>query len=299
MRMPFLPMPFHPSATPTSRPRARGLLLGLVAGATCLGVGNLSAQTSDAELAQLRAQMQQMQEDYAKRLGEMEAKMKSMEAQVALSASIAQSRAITGPDGKAIDLKGGPVVIPALDTFTRNFKFHLYMRAGTGFTANGVGQTFDFKTPDIGHGRFRLGNENDVYFETGPIWSHMLGDDPDVVDVKAKITFGIQNGVDKGTFESFGGENFNFFIREAYVETKNVIKSAPEVTFWAGQRFYDRYDIHPQDYFFLDSHRDLAAAPTTSIWASAAWRSPISAESKVAPGTFGATMLASTISPSM
>ena len=89
--------------------------------------------------------------------------MKSMEAQVALSGSIAQSRTLTGPDGKEISLKGGPVVVPALDTFTRNFKFHLYVRAGTGFTANGVGQTFDFKTPDIGHGRFRLGNENDLY----------------------------------------------------------------------------------------------------------------------------------------
>ena len=153
MRMPLLPMPFHPSATPTSRPRARGLLLGLVAGVTCLGVGNLSAQTSDAELAQLKAQMQQMQDDYAKRLGEMEAKMKSMEAQVALSAGIAQSRAITGPDGKEIDLKGGPVVIPALDTFTRNFKWHGYVRAGTGFTGNGVGQTFDFNTPDSGFGQ--------------------------------------------------------------------------------------------------------------------------------------------------
>ena len=34
---------------------------------------------------------------------------------------------------------------------------------------------------------------------------------------------------------------------------KNVIKSAPEVTFWAGQRFYDRYNIDSQDYFFLDT----------------------------------------------
>ena len=57
----------------------------------------------------------------------------------------------------------------------------VYVRAGTGFTANGVGQTFSFQTPDIGHGRIsRLGNENDFYFETGPIWDHMLGDDPDV-----------------------------------------------------------------------------------------------------------------------
>ena len=35
--------------------------------------------------------------------------------------------------------------------------------------------------------------------------------------------------------------------------SKNVIKSAPEVTFWGGQRFYDRYNIDSQDYFFLDS----------------------------------------------
>ncbi len=130
MRMPFLPMPFHPLPNPTSRPRARGLLLGLVAGATCLGVGTLSAQTSSTEMDQLKAQMAQL-----------EAKIKSMEAQVALSASIAQSRTLTGPDGKQISLEGGPVLIPALDTFTRNFKTAAYFRAGTGFTGNGVGQT--------------------------------------------------------------------------------------------------------------------------------------------------------------
>ena len=41
---------------------------------------------------------------------------------------------------------------------------------------------------------------------------------------------------------------------------KNVIKSAPEVTFWGGQRFYDRYDIHPSDYFFLNT-REFVRAP--------------------------------------
>ena len=134
MLMPSLLMPFHPPATPTSRPRARGLLLGLVAGATCLGVSALSAQTSDADIAQLKAQMAQMQHDYETRLAAMEGQMKSMEAQVALSGSIAQSRTLTGPDGKEISLKGGPVVVPALDTFTRNFKWHGYVRLGTGFS---------------------------------------------------------------------------------------------------------------------------------------------------------------------
>ena len=242
MHMPFLPMPFHPSATPTSRPRARGLLLGLVAGATCLAVSTLSAQTSE-EMEQLK-----------QRLAEMEAKMKSMEAQVALSGSIAQSRTITGPDGKEINLKEGPVVLPALDTFTRNFKFHTYFRAGTGFTADGVGQTFAFNTPDVSFGKTqRLGNENDFYIETGPIWDHMLGDDPDVVDVKAKMTFQFADGVDKQVGLDLDNDGWGAGMVECYIEMKNVIKSAPEVTFWGGQRFYDRYDIHPSDYFFLNT----------------------------------------------
>ena len=243
MRMPFLPMPFHPLPNPTSRPRARGLLLGLVAGATCLGVGTLSAQTSSTEMDQLKAQMAQL-----------EAKIKSMEAQVALSASIAQSRTLTGPDGKQISLEGGPVLIPALDTFTRNFKTAGYFRAGTGFTGNGVGQTSSFQMPqfNLPSARMRLGNENDTYFEFSPIVKHMLGDDPEVMDVTFKLTLSGIAGTDKGSGAYIDTKGVNWGFREIYLEFKNVIKSAPEVTFWGGQRFYDRYDIHSQDYFFLD-----------------------------------------------
>jgi maltoporin len=243
MPMPFLPLSFHAPPTISSfRTKARVLLLGAVAGAACLSVGTLSAQTS-AEVADLQ-----------KRLAEMEAKLKSMEAQVALAGSIAKSRTLTGPDGKEISMKEGPVIVPALDTFTRNLKFHTYFRAGTGFTANGVGQTFAFNTPDVSFGKTqRLGNENDFYIETGPIWDHMLGDDPDAIDVKAKMTFTISDGVDKQVGTDLTNDGFNIGMVECYVEMKNVIKSAPEITFWGGQRFYDRYDIHPSDYFFLNT----------------------------------------------
>ena len=253
MRMPFLPTPFHPATNPASRPRAWGALFGLVAGATCLSLSDVSAQSSDADLNQLKAQMQQMQQDYEKRLATMESQVKSMQSQVALTASVAQSRTLTGPDGKAVSMEG-PVLMPAFDTFTRNFKFHTYFRAGTGFTANGVGQTFNFNTPDVSFGKTqRLGNENDFYVEVGPIWDHMLGDDPDVMDVKAKMTFQFFDGADKQVGVNLDNDGFGVGIVECYVEMKNVIKSAPEVTFWGGERFYDRYDIHPSDYFFLNT----------------------------------------------
>jgi maltoporin len=256
MRMPLLPIRFRPATNSSSRPRARGTLLGLIAGATSLSLGSLCAQ-SDAEINELKAQMQQMQQDYEKRLAAMESQVKSMQSQVALTASVAKSRTITGPDGKAIAMEG-PVLLPPLDTFTRNFKFHTYFRAGTGFTANGVGQTFNFNTPDISFGKTqRLGNENDFYVEVGPIWDHMLGDpaldNPDVMDVKAKMTFQVFDGVDKSSGVNLDNDGFGIGMVECYLEMKNVIKAAPEVTFWGGQRFYDRYDIHPSDYFFLNT----------------------------------------------
>jgi maltoporin len=34
---------------------------------------------------------------------------------------------------------------------------------------------------------------------------------------------------------------------------KNVIRSAPEITFWGGDRFYDRWNIDPEDYFWLNT----------------------------------------------
>ena len=40
---------------------------------------------------------------------------------------------------------------------------------------------------------------------------------------------------------------------EGYAEMKNVFKSAPEITFWGGQRFYDRYNIDSEDYFWLNT----------------------------------------------
>ncbi|HEY5706015.1 MAG TPA: carbohydrate porin [Terrimicrobiaceae bacterium] len=218
-----------------------------------------SAQQSPeaAELQLLKQQvaelMKERQED-KERISAMESQVKAMGAQVALSASIAKSKTLAGPDGKEISLEGGPVVIPPIETFTRNLKYHWYARPGIGFTGNGVGQTASFQVPGIGHGRFRLGNENDNYFEFGFIGTNLLGDpNPDVIDAKFRFTLAGVNAVDKSSYVGLANKGFDWATRNAYVEFKNVIKSAPEVAFWAGQRYYDTYDIHSQDYGYLDN----------------------------------------------
>src|ERR1700731_5294921 len=89
--------------------------------------------------------------------------------------------------------------------------------------------------------------------------AHMLGDNPDVMDVSMAFTPSIRYVQNRGTFiTGIGGgrenwSDFDFVMREAYLEMSNVFKSAPEITFWGGQRFYDRFNIDPMDYYFLDT----------------------------------------------
>src|SRR5258707_6656301 len=87
----------------------------------------------------------------------------------------------------------------------------------------------------------------------------MLGDSPDVMDVSMTFTPAIRYVQSRNTFTSShggienSGNDFDFVLRQAYLEMKNVFKGAPEVTFWAGERFYDRFNTDPEDYFWLDT----------------------------------------------
>ena len=67
------------------------------------------------------------------------------------------------------------------------------------------------------------------------------------------MTFQIGESTDRQQALNIDNDGFFIGIVEAYFEFKNVIKSAPEVTFWGGQRFYDRYNIDSSDYFCLNT----------------------------------------------
>jgi maltoporin len=242
--------------SPFPWPGIRGLKYTLVAGLTLLTTDALFAQSADQnDMDALKAQMNQMQRQYEQRIEAMEAKMKALESN-ANSGSILNTRVLTDADGKEMPGKAQPMLDESfLKSLTRNFTFNVYMRAGFQFNGNGGGGNFNFEVPDGDGGRFRLGNENDFYTELSLNQAHILGDSPDVADVSFRATLVYQNEITRQNF-TVGGNNFTaggIGYDEAFVEMKNVFKSAPEITFWGGNRFYDRWNFDPNDWFWLNT----------------------------------------------
>jgi maltoporin len=219
---------------------------------------NSSSNSND--VSALKAQiesLQKKQQEYQDRITSMESEMKSLESK-AESGSILNTRVLTDADGK--EVSAAPTLDESfLKSLTRNFTFSAYLRAGFQFNGNGGGGNFSFELPNFpGEGRQRLGNENDTYMELTWMQSHMLGDSPDVMDVSMTFTPAIRYVQNRASFDGHNnvtnsGNDFDFILRQAYVEAKNVFKGAPEITFWSGVRFYDRYNTDPEDYFWLDT----------------------------------------------
>jgi maltoporin len=241
----------------------RGLKFTLVAGLTLLTTDALFAQSADQnDVNALKSQMNQMQQQYEHRIEAMEAKMKALESNG--SGSILNTRVLTDANGTEAGKAPAPMLDESfLKSLTRNFSLAVYMRAGVSFNGSGGAQgNITFVMPDnyVGGGRSssRLGNEQDLYTEIAWNQAHILGDSPDVID--ASWTGQIQafsNPIKSNAMNAQntgGGTNgFGIGINQGFVEMKNVIKGAPEITFWGGDRFYDRYNIDSEDYFWLNT----------------------------------------------
>jgi maltoporin len=211
----------------------------------------------------LKAQIQSLQkqqQSYQDRITSMETEMKALESK-ADSGTILNTRVLADANGTEINGNAPALDESFLKSLTRNFTFSAYVRAGFEVNGNGGGGNFNFAIPDnFEAGRMRLGNENDTYFELTWMQAHMLGDSPDVMDVSMTFTPAIRYQQSRSTFQGFPGGGLSnsgldgqFIMRQAYLNISNVFKSAPEVTFWAGQRFYDRWNTDPEDYFWLDT----------------------------------------------
>lgn len=124
------------------------------------------------------------------------------------------------------------------------FEFHGYFRSGFGINAKG-GDQDPFQAPGA-FSKYRLGNETEMYAEVG-LDANWLNPERTDTWFKTSIKIAVVAPRD-GTFDLIDPHA----IRESFAEAGKVLASRPEMTFWAGQRFYRRRDVHITDFFFND-----------------------------------------------
>jgi maltoporin len=127
---------------------------------------------------------------------------------------------------------------------TTGFRFHGYLRSGFGVDADGKGQQ-PFIAPLAGS-KYRLGNEAETYLEsTFDYGATSPGDNPAFFDTRITLAY-VTPTSQSSSFAT------TFSLREAYALARGVWAAQPRATFWAGARFYDRYDVHLTDFWFRD-----------------------------------------------
>ncbi|MBN6065701.1 maltoporin [Aggregatibacter actinomycetemcomitans] len=120
--------------------------------------------------------------------------------------------------------------------------FHGYARSGIGWTSGG-GELTAFSANGA-PAKYRLGNESDTYAELGfgqELWKE--GNKRFYFD--SLIAYG--GNLHKGDWTETSPA-----VRELNVKFENFADSLPGATLWAGKRFYQRHDIHMNDFYYWD-----------------------------------------------
>jgi maltoporin len=152
----------------------------------------------------------------------------------------AQTTAVIADD-QAAATPPEPAPIAAGDL---GFRFHGYVRSGFGVDGTGKGQQ-PFMAPLAG-AKYRLGNEAETYLETTFAYGTTSeGDDPAYFDTRLTLAY-VTPTSQSNDFET------TFSLREAYARTRRIWEAQPDATFWAGARYYDRHDVHMNDFYYRD-----------------------------------------------
>jgi maltoporin len=127
--------------------------------------------------------------------------------------------------------------------------FHGYVRSGIGWSEKKGGQTC-FRLPGAaGNGNFRLGNECETYGEAE--FGQTLYEGKDGVKFDYHIMFAYVAG-QQGDFENLAQNGNQFALRQNWVEAKNL-PFLNGGSAWIGKRYYQRHDVHINDFFYWDT----------------------------------------------
>jgi maltoporin len=137
-----------------------------------------------------------------------------------------------------------PAPAPEVPGDDLGFRFGGYLRAGFGDDTHGKDQQ-PFQAPLAG-AKYRLGNEAETYLETLFMYgTNSEGDKPAYFDTRVRIAY-VAPTLQTSSFST------TFSLREAYGIARRVWEAQPTATFWAGARFYDRQDVHINDFYYRD-----------------------------------------------
>lgn len=129
---------------------------------------------------------------------------------------------------------------------TFDFEFHGYLRSGYGVSANGASQV-TFQAPNAS-AKYRLGNEAETYLETT-----FMAKTPESMtgspDINFKTVLTMAYAVETANSGNFQTE---ISLREAYGQAGGLISGNPGATWWVGQRFYSRIQVHMTDFWYRD-----------------------------------------------
>ena len=220
------------------------------------------AQTKDLEevsYEQLQLELRQLRADIERRQATLEERQDQFESTLGRGASqiadrlgdlestqdvISRQLRLRVPSYDALPAQSEEDLVSDFRNIADNFIFfHGYLRSGFG--SNGKGGDQDvFQAPGAG-AKYRLGNENETYGEV--ILDKTWKADKDDPTFRGEIMFAYLSRQN----QSFDPDNDQFGVRESFVEASNFAWF-PEWSFWAGQRYYDRHDIHILDFYYLD-----------------------------------------------
>jgi maltoporin len=149
-------------------------------------------------------------------------------------------------------LRDADVRIEKLEAGAKLFEFHGYFRAGFGLNSVG-GQQVAFIAPGA-DAKYRLGNEAETYAELIFV-NNWVNPNHESDAMWMRTEFMIEaNTTNSASYASFPGGigNDQLRLREAFVQVGNVLQGLPEMKFWAGERYYRRYQVHINDFYILD-----------------------------------------------
>jgi maltoporin len=149
-------------------------------------------------------------------------------------------------------LRDADTKIRKLEEQVKSFEFHGYLRSGYGLNSRG-GQQVAFQAPGA-DAKYRLGNEAETYAELIFV-NNWVNPKHDSGKAWIRTEVMVQaNTTNSANFANFPGGigNDQFRFREAFVQAGNIFESQPTAKFWAGQRYYRRYQSHINDFYISD-----------------------------------------------